>query len=267
MHHACPHHADALVRNRVECVDSSLVERRHVDCWRCERCDGLWLPGAVVERVVGASPRWPAAAQTRPTPLPCPDGHGALRAVDADGIELDLCPACHGVWLDRGELEDIVARRHGREDNDDAVAELVDELLCEAEDGIDRASRRPRGGSSKDDGDADVPAPGGGTGSMPSGGSVVTVRGPSAPTGSGSAVPSAPPPVAATDQASGMAAFDVERARGGASSFASERGSGVTNIPDASAFETVDAGFDLLGSAGDALEAVFSFLGDAFSSF
>jgi Zn-finger nucleic acid-binding protein len=26
------------------------------------------------------------------------------------GIEIDFCPACRGVWLDRGELDKIIAR-------------------------------------------------------------------------------------------------------------------------------------------------------------
>jgi Zn-finger nucleic acid-binding protein len=26
------------------------------------------------------------------------------------GVEIDICPACRGVWLDRGELDRIVER-------------------------------------------------------------------------------------------------------------------------------------------------------------
>ena len=29
---------------------------------------------------------------------------------DRQGIEIDYCPACRGVWLDRGELDKIVER-------------------------------------------------------------------------------------------------------------------------------------------------------------
>ena len=39
-------------------------------------------------------------------------------------IEIDYCPTCRGVWLDRGELDKIVARarggqRLGNDDDDD----------------------------------------------------------------------------------------------------------------------------------------------------
>jgi uncharacterized protein len=27
-----------------------------------------------------------------------------------DGIEIDFCPTCRGVWLDRGELDKIIER-------------------------------------------------------------------------------------------------------------------------------------------------------------
>lgn len=35
-------------------------------------------------------------------------------------IEIDLCPRCRGVWLDRGELDKIIARseRHPPDDDD-----------------------------------------------------------------------------------------------------------------------------------------------------
>ena len=31
---------------------------------------------------------------------------------DREGIEVDYCPACRGVWLDRGELDKIIERTH-----------------------------------------------------------------------------------------------------------------------------------------------------------
>ena len=34
----------------------------------------------------------------------------ALVMADRQGIEIDYCPKCRGVWLDRGELDKIVER-------------------------------------------------------------------------------------------------------------------------------------------------------------
>ncbi len=34
----------------------------------------------------------------------------ALVMADRQGIEIDYCPDCRGVWLDRGELDKIIER-------------------------------------------------------------------------------------------------------------------------------------------------------------
>ena len=43
----------------------------------------------------------------------CPVCDGRLRVVERYGVEIDVCPECKGVWLDRGELEKIVAMVDG----------------------------------------------------------------------------------------------------------------------------------------------------------
>lgn len=34
----------------------------------------------------------------------------ALAITDRQGIEIDYCPQCRGVWLDRGELDKLIER-------------------------------------------------------------------------------------------------------------------------------------------------------------
>lgn len=38
----------------------------------------------------------------------CPDT--ALVMSDRQGVEIDYCPQCRGVWLDRGELDKVIER-------------------------------------------------------------------------------------------------------------------------------------------------------------
>ena len=38
----------------------------------------------------------------------CPDSK--LTLAERQGIEIDYCPDCRGVWLDRGELDKIIER-------------------------------------------------------------------------------------------------------------------------------------------------------------
>ncbi len=46
----------------------------------------------------------------RPGPMACPVDQTTLVMSDRAGIEIDYCPTCRGVWLDRGELDKIIER-------------------------------------------------------------------------------------------------------------------------------------------------------------
>jgi uncharacterized protein len=40
----------------------------------------------------------------------CPIDGATLEMSAREGVEIDYCPACRGVWLDRGELDKILDR-------------------------------------------------------------------------------------------------------------------------------------------------------------
>lgn len=42
--------------------------------------------------------------------MKCPACNIELKMADRQGIEVDYCPQCRGVWLDRGELDKIIER-------------------------------------------------------------------------------------------------------------------------------------------------------------
>ncbi|MGR0221262.1 TFIIB-type zinc ribbon-containing protein [Agromyces sp. ZXT2-6] len=42
--------------------------------------------------------------------MQCPTDGAVLVMSERSGIEIDYCPACRGVWLDRGELDKIIER-------------------------------------------------------------------------------------------------------------------------------------------------------------
>ncbi|WP_188054436.1 MULTISPECIES: zf-TFIIB domain-containing protein [unclassified Sphingosinithalassobacter] len=42
--------------------------------------------------------------------MPCPVCKTGLAMSERQGIEIDYCPTCRGVWLDRGELDKIIER-------------------------------------------------------------------------------------------------------------------------------------------------------------
>ena len=42
--------------------------------------------------------------------MKCPIDGTQLVMSDRTGVEIDYCPQCRGVWLDRGELDKIIER-------------------------------------------------------------------------------------------------------------------------------------------------------------
>ncbi len=45
-----------------------------------------------------------------PGPMTCPHCDVPLVMSERQGIEIDYCPTCRGIWLDRGELDKILER-------------------------------------------------------------------------------------------------------------------------------------------------------------
>ena len=42
--------------------------------------------------------------------MKCPNDGNTLTMSERSGIEIDYCPECRGVWLDRGELDKLIER-------------------------------------------------------------------------------------------------------------------------------------------------------------
>lgn len=46
--------------------------------------------------------------------MKCPIDSSILQMNNRDGVEIDYCPDCRGVWLDRGELDKIIERNNSQ---------------------------------------------------------------------------------------------------------------------------------------------------------
>ncbi len=46
--------------------------------------------------------------------MECPTDGATLVMSERSGIEIDYCPTCRGVWLDRGELDKIIERSYAQ---------------------------------------------------------------------------------------------------------------------------------------------------------
>jgi len=87
----------------------------------CPKCGGLWLDRGEINRAAKLPPaeldrlRTLLTGSAGPPPIPtenkapCPSCDGRLAEVMLGAVRVDYCDKCHGIFLDRGELEDAVA--------------------------------------------------------------------------------------------------------------------------------------------------------------
>ena len=51
--------------------------------------------------------------------MQCPLDSTTLQLFERHGVEIDYCPQCRGVWLDRGELDKLIQRADNDTVHDD----------------------------------------------------------------------------------------------------------------------------------------------------
>ncbi len=61
----------------------------------------------------GSNCAYPAVSNIIIPEMKCPNCQTTLNISDRNGIEIDFCPSCRGIWLDRGELDKILERQPG----------------------------------------------------------------------------------------------------------------------------------------------------------
>jgi Zn-finger nucleic acid-binding protein len=125
-------------RHCIKCQETMvprLVEEVEVDL--CPGCHGLWLDrdeihalGAKSDVVleglrvaVQAEANQPEAPTT--TAQPCPACHGKLSVASLGTFSVEHCMECGGLFLDRGELDKVMALTRYREDSIATVVALA----------------------------------------------------------------------------------------------------------------------------------------------
>jgi PAS domain S-box-containing protein len=75
----------------------------------CPKCQGIWFDNEELEKVLGTrkldsllTKRTGTESRSK---LKCPRCGVLMDLEYAEDVEIDVCPSCHGVWLDYGELE------------------------------------------------------------------------------------------------------------------------------------------------------------------
>lgn len=106
----------------MECVACKkpmvVLELDQVEIDYCLSCGGIWLDAGELEALLGDSGETArllqataALAQGDPGRRRCPICRKRMLTAAvpaATSVEIDHCPRRHGIWFDRGELEDVV---------------------------------------------------------------------------------------------------------------------------------------------------------------
>ena len=122
----CPKHYTPL--------DRSVVNGR--ENGRCPDCAGVWIPGQSIDALLEADERLKlrSLCSASSSDLICPHDHEQLGEATIAGVTIDLCPACNGLWLEQGDLEQLRtlppmtgSLRAKGEGSDNSVLEIIAE--------------------------------------------------------------------------------------------------------------------------------------------
>jgi Zn-finger nucleic acid-binding protein len=108
-------------------LDKATFQGLEVDL--CPKCGGLWLDRGEISRAAKlpeaelARLRTLMSGKSGPPPVPtenkapCPACPGKLSEVLLGNVHVDYCASCHGIFLDRGELQEAVEAVRARDRN------------------------------------------------------------------------------------------------------------------------------------------------------
>tara|TARA_R110002124_G_scaffold207248_1_gene373748 strand:- start:1579 stop:1977 length:399 start_codon:yes stop_codon:yes gene_type:complete len=83
----------------------------------CEDCQGTWYTNDVIlsmkeKEEVFSLPDFANnkySTNTKDSPLSCPEDQSFLQSYLFHNVEIDVCPECSGVWLEKKEREKILS--------------------------------------------------------------------------------------------------------------------------------------------------------------
>ena len=77
--------------------------------------------------------------------MKCPACNLDLAMVNREGVEIDYCPKCRGIWLDRGELDKLIERESPERASSVRESSERDDDDDDEDDDFGRRGRRSRG--------------------------------------------------------------------------------------------------------------------------
>jgi Zn-finger nucleic acid-binding protein len=113
----CPRCNTILDRKEIEIFGPNIF----IDI--CPKCGGIWLDDGELKKLLKhkkLSDHLTKEIGIKSTSkLICPRCGGLMDIEHADDIDVDVCLTCNGVWLDKGELQELKAKSEGGFEGDD----------------------------------------------------------------------------------------------------------------------------------------------------
>jgi Zn-finger nucleic acid-binding protein len=75
--------------------------------------------------------------------MKCPNCNETLVMTERQGVEIDYCPKCRGVWLDKGELDKIIEKSQSGLAGTNPANRNFDQFEDQYEDDDNDNRRRP----------------------------------------------------------------------------------------------------------------------------
>jgi len=121
------------------CKDEQMIvlELNEIEIDFCLNCKGIWLDAGELELLIGSSAAtdeffnsFTIDDQSKEKKLKCPICNRKMEKILIVGdrkVRIDKCKYDHGIWLDSGELEDVLEM--GKFGNDNGVLSLLRDML------------------------------------------------------------------------------------------------------------------------------------------
>jgi Zn-finger nucleic acid-binding protein len=101
------------------------------DVFQCAHCHGVWIPKASIlsfnkEKQLPFLEEYLEQSglpeHFKQGALLCPTDGAKMLFTLLNDFEVDICPTCHGVWLDKGEMESLPAAQVSQPQNSPSLA-------------------------------------------------------------------------------------------------------------------------------------------------
>ena len=88
-----------------------LLNVRGIEIDVCAKCMGIWFDPSELDKILGMKKSFEEMAylaQPLGEQINCPNCQDKMNYSTIEGTTIDFCKKCEGVWLDAGELTDLV---------------------------------------------------------------------------------------------------------------------------------------------------------------